>query len=149
MSYRKMRLASTALLVLAIMSAASAWAQSVRLSARKNKIINGIEAQLRGDFRANPNPSRLNAELENINIPVGTKVAFCLLQNGVKSLVGVGKVTLVGGIPTASVELNVNDGDVVPNVSAGDVLQARQRKVAPFKASPTCGTALLVSAAFQ
>lgn len=149
MSYRKMRLASTALLVLAIMSAASAWAQNVRLSARKNKIINGIEAQLRGDFRANPNPSRLNAELENINIPVGTKVAFCLLQNGVKSLVGVGKVTLVGGIPTASVELNVNDGDVVPNVSAGDVLQARQRKVAPFKASPTCGTALLVSAAFQ
>ena len=149
MSYRKMRLASTALLVLAIMSAASAWAQNVRLSARKNKIINGIEAQLRGDFRANPNPSRLNAELENINIPVGTKVAFCLLQNGVKSLIGVGKVTLVGGIPTASVELNVNDGDVVPNVSAGDVLQARQRKVAPFKASPTCGTALLVSAAFQ
>lgn len=150
MSDRKMRLAGVALvLVLAMMSSASAWAQNVRLSARKNKIINGIEAQLRGDYRATPNPSRLNADLENINIPVGTKVAFCLLQNGVKSLIGVGQVTLVGGIPTASVELNVNDGAIVPNVSAGDVLQARQRKLAPFKASPTCGTALLVSAAFQ
>src|SRR5215470_12843057 len=119
MSNRKIRFASVAaVLVLAIMSSASGCSQT-RLSARKNKIINGIEAQLRGDYRANPNPSRLNAELENINIPVGTKVAFCLLQNGVKSLIGVGKVTLVGGVPTASVELNVNDGDVVPNVSAG------------------------------
>ena len=145
----KMRLAGLAvMLVLALMSSASAWGQT-RLSARKNKIINGIEAQLRGDYRANPTPVRLNADLENINIPVGTKVAFCLLQNGVKSLIGVGQVTLVGGVPTASVELNVNDGATVPNVSAGDVLQARQRKLAPFKASPTCGTALLVSAAFQ
>ena len=149
MSDRKIRFASLAVvLVLAIMSSAAASAQT-RLRARKNKVINGIEAQLRGDYRADPNPIRLNAELENINIPVGTKVAFCLLQNGVKSLVGVGQVSLVGGIPTAFVELNVNDGDVVPNVSAGDVLQARQRKIAPFRASPTCGTALLVAAAFQ
>jgi hypothetical protein len=150
MNDRKVRLASLAvLLVVAMMgSTTAAWAQT-RLSARKNKVINGIEAQLRGDYRANPNPIRLNAELENINIPVGTKVAFCLLQNGVKSLIGVGQVTLVGGIPTASVELATADGDTVPNVSAGDVLQARQRKLAPFKSSPTCGTALLVSAAFQ
>ena len=137
-------------LILAIMvSASAAGAQQTRLRARKNKIINGIEAQLRGDFRANPTPQRLNAELENINIPVGAKVAFCLLQNGVTSLIGVGQVALVGGIPTASVELATNDGDVVPSVDAGDVLQARQRKVAPFRANPTCGTALLVSAAFQ
>ncbi len=147
----RIRFASlAAVLVLAIMASASQmWAQQVRLSARKNKIINGIEAQLRGDFRANQNPVRLNAELENINIPVGTRVAFCLLQNGVKSLIGVGQVALVGGIPTASVELAVNDGDVVPNVNAGDVLQARQRKIAPFKTNPTCGTGLLVAAAFQ
>lgn len=149
MSNRKMHLAGLAVLIVAIMSSASASAQQTRLRARANKNINGIEAQLRGDHRANPNPQRLNSELENINIPVGTKVAFCLLQNGVKSLVGVGTVTMVGGIPTASVELNVNDGDTVPSVSAGDVLQARQKKIAPFKAKPTCGTALLVSAAFR
>lgn len=139
-----------AVMVLAIMASATQMsAQQVRLRARQNKTINSIEAQLRGDFRANANPVRLNAELENINIPVGTKVAFCLVQNGVKSLVGVGQVTLVGGIPTASVELAATDGDNVPSVSAGDVLQSRQRKVAPFKANPTCGTGLLVAAAFR
>ena len=139
-----------AVLVLAIMASASQmWAQQVRFSARKNKVINGIEAQLRGDYRARTNPIRLNAELENINIPVGTRVAFCLLQSGVKTMIGVGQVTLVGGIPVASVELAANDGDVVPTVGAGDVLQARQRKIAPFKTNPTCGTGLLVAAAFQ
>jgi hypothetical protein len=150
MKNRKIRLASlTAMLVLGVVS--SALAQQVRLSARKNKIINGIEAELRGDYRAKANgsPIRLNSELDNINIPVGTPVAFCLLQNGVKTLLGVGQVTLVGGIPVAQVELSANDGDVVPTVSAGDVLQARQRKVAPFKTNPTCGTGMLVAAAFQ
>jgi hypothetical protein len=139
-----------AVLVMAIMASASQMsAQQVRLSARKNKVINGIEAELRGDYREKTNPIRLNAELDNINIPVGTPVAFCMLQNGVKTLIGVGKVALVGGIPVAQVELSANDGDAVPNVNAGDVLQARQRKVQPFKTSPSCGTGLLVSAAFQ
>lgn len=150
MNNRSLRLASLAiLLVVAIMGSASAAFAQTRLTARKNKVINGIEAQLRGDYRANPHPIRLDAELENINIPIGTKVAFCLLQNGVSSMIGVGQVTLVGGIPTASIELDVSDGDIVSTVNAGDVLQARQRKLAPFRTSPTCGTALLVSAAFQ
>jgi hypothetical protein len=145
---RKIRLASiTAMLVLGVMS--SAWAQQVRLSARKNKIVNGIEAELRGDYRASGSPQRLNSELDNINVPVGTPIAFCLLQNGVKTLVGVGQVTLVGGVPTATVELNVNDGDTVPTVSVGDVLQARQKKKAPFKTQPNCASGLMVAAAFQ
>jgi hypothetical protein len=148
MTSKKIRLAGlTMMLVLGVMS--SAWAQQVRLGARKNKIINGIEAELRGDYRANGSPQRLNSELDNINVPVGTSIAFCLLQNGVKTLLGVGQVTLVGGIPTATVELNVNDGDTVPTVNAGDVLQARQKKKAPFKTQPTCATGLMVSAAFQ
>lgn len=147
----KIRLAGlAAVMVLAIMASATQMsAQQVRLSARKTKVINGIEAQLRGDYREKGSPIRLNSELENINIPVGTRVAMCLLQNGVKTLIGVGQVTLVGGIPTASVELATTDGDTVPKVFAGDVLQTRQRKVAPFKTNPTCGSPLLVSAAFQ
>lgn len=147
----KIRLAGlAAAMVLAIMASATQMsAQQVRLSARKNKVVNGIEAQLRGDYRERTNPIRLNSELENINIPVGTPVAMCLLQNGVKTLIGVGKVVLVAGIPTASVELAATDGDTVPNVNAGDVLQTRQRKVAPFKTSPDCASPLLVSAAFQ
>ncbi len=147
----KIRFAGVAaVLVVAIMASASPmWAQQVRLSARKNKVINGIEAELRGSYRERANPIRLNAELDNINIPVGTPVAFCMLQNGVKTLIGVGDVALIGGIPVAEVQLSANDGDTVPKVNAGDVLQARQRKAPPFKANPTCGTALLISAAFQ
>jgi hypothetical protein len=120
-----------------------------RRPVRRNKVINGIEAELRGSYRARTSPIQLNSELDNINIPVGTPVAFCLLQNGVKTLLGVGQITLVGGTPTAVVELSANDGDVVPTVSAGDVLQARQRLVAPFNRNSTCGTAMLVAAAFQ
>lgn len=145
------RLASLAAVAILsfVCSASPMWAQQVRLSARKNKVVNGIEAQLRGDYRERTNPIRLNAELENINIPVGTKVAFCLLQNGVKTKIGVGQVAVVGGIQVAEVELAASDGDAVPNVSAGDVLQARQAKTSPFKTSPGCGSPLLVSAAFQ
>jgi hypothetical protein len=148
----KIRFASlAAVLAVAVMGSASqTWAQQVRLGARKNKVINGIEAQLRGDYRERANISvRLNADLENINIPVGKKVAFCLLQNGAKTLVGVGQVAMVAGVPVASVELAATDGANVPNVNTGDVLQARQTKIAPFRANPGCGAPLLVSAAFQ
>lgn len=131
-------------------SASPMWGQDIRLQARKNKVIDGIEAQLRGDYReSNGTPMRLNADLENINLPVGTPVAFCLVQNLVKTKVGVGKVALVGGIRVASVERNIDDGQAVPKVNAGDILQARQSAVAPFATSPGCGAPLLVSAAFQ
>jgi len=148
----KIRFASlAAVLAVAVMGSASQmWAQQVRLSARKNKVIIGIEAQLRGDYRERANiPVRLNSALENINIPVGKKVAFCLLQNGAKTLVGVGQVAMVAGVPVVSVELAATDGDTVPNVNAGDVLQARQTKRAPYKTRPSCGSPLLVFAASQ
>jgi len=150
MQYIKQTKLLAVLSALVILGAtSSAWAQQVRLSARRNKVINGVEAQLRGDYRARNAPVRLNAELEDINIPLGTKVAFCLLQNGVSRRIGVGRVVRVAGIPTASVELEVTDGDFVPTVEPGNVLQARQRRIAPFQANPTCGTAMLVSAPFE
>jgi len=148
-SIRQTKVLSLLFALVILGATSSAWAQQVRLSARRNKVINGVEAQLRGDYRARNAPVRLNAELEDINIPRGTKVAFCLTQNGVNTRIGVGRVVLVGGIPTASVELAVTDGDFVPAVNPGDVLQARQRRIAPFQANPTCGTALLVAAPFQ
>ena len=120
--------------------------QQVRFSARENKIINGFETELRGDYREQPGRSRLNAQLEKINIPAGTPVAFCLVQNGVKTLLGVGHVG--GAVPEASVELEAQDGDTVPKVEVGDKLQAHQRSTAPFNPAPNCGTALLISAPF-
>lgn len=128
----------------------SADSTSIRLSARSSAIINGIRAELRGDYRADgATPVRLNAQLENVNLPIGTPVAFCLLQNGVKHLAGRGKVALVAGIRTAKIDLAVNDGEHVPVVKAGDTLQARQTKIAPFNLPPTCGSPLLIGARFQ
>lgn len=126
------------------------WAdQLTRFRARENKIINGFQAELRGDYREAHSPVRLNAELEKINLPVGTKIAFCLVHDNVKSLLGVASVTKQAGVSVAEVELEANDGDFVPRVEVGDVLQARQHAVAPFLQAPGCNSALLMSAPFE
>src|ERR1700727_1208451 len=95
----KLRVASLAMLsVMAVLGTTNqVWAdkgqQQLELKARMNKQINGFEAELRGDYRERPGRDRLNAELEKINIPAGTPVAFCLAQNGTSSLIGVANVS--------------------------------------------------------
>lgn len=147
------RLASLAAVALGIVCLASPmWAQDIRLLARRNKVINGIEAQLRGDYReSNGTPLQLSADLENINLPLGTPVAFCVKNSVtlVKTKIGVGKVALVGGILVATVDLNINDGDAVPKINVTDKLQARQRALPPFNPAPGCGTAILIQAPFK
>jgi len=123
--------------------------QQLELRARQNKQINGFETELRGDYRERVGRDRLNAELEKINLPLGTPVAFCLVHNGVRSLIGVANVARVGGTFEAEIELEGQDGDAVPTVKAGNLLQAHQRATAPFNPSPTCGEVLLLSAPFQ
>ena len=49
----------------------------------------------------------------------------------------------------ATIDLAVTDGDTVPNVNAGDVLEAHQSAVAPFRAHPGCGAPGLLAAAFR
>jgi hypothetical protein len=146
------RFAALAVLtVLGLMSFVSqASAQDVRLRARATKVINGLETELRGDYRErNSSPNRLNSELENINIPVGTKVAVCLVQDGVTTKIGSATVADVAGRNVASLELEANDGDFVPKVKAGDVLQTRQNSKAPFKSNPGCNARLLIAAPFK
>ena len=149
---RKHLITLAALLLLSVLGSRQVWAQNIELGVHKNKIINGFEAELRGDYReSNGSPTRLTAQLDHINIPVGTSIAFCLQDSVtlVKTKIGVGTVRMVGGIPTAEVELRTSDGDVVPKVTVGDKLQARQNAVAPFKTSPGCGTHLLVAGPFK
>ena len=149
---RKHLIAITVLLALTVLGSSQLWAQSLELGVHQNKIINGLQAELRGDYQENNGvPNRLTAELDHIKIPVGTPVAFCLQDSVtlVKTKLGVGKVRMLAGVPTASVELRTNDGQFVPKVTAGDKLQARQSAVAPFKTSPTCGSPLLISGKFQ
>jgi hypothetical protein len=144
------RFASLAILsVVAVMGTSTqVWAdkqQQLELKARQNKQINVFEAELRGDYREKIGPDRLNAELEKINLPAGTPVAFCLVHGGVATSIG---VTNVRGF-NAEIELESEDGDTVPKVVAGDLLQAHQRLTAPFNTAPTCGEVLLISAPFQ
>jgi hypothetical protein len=82
---------------------------------------------------------------------VGTPIAFCVQDSVtlVKTKIGVGSVKMVGGIPTAEVELGTSDGDLVPKVMVGDKLQARQSAVVPFKTNPGCGFSLVISGKFQ
>jgi hypothetical protein len=150
-----MKVASLAIMsVMAVMGTTSqVWAdkqkQQLELRARRNKQINGFEAELRGDYRERPGRDRLNAELEMINIPVGTPIAFCVVHNGAQSLIGIADVVKVGGMLRTEVELEAEEGDSVPAVKAGDLLQAHQRTAAPFNPAPTCGDVLLLSAPFQ
>jgi hypothetical protein len=148
----KMTLASLAIMsVMAVLGTTNqVWAdkgqQQVELQARQNKQINGFEAELRGDYRERPGRDRLNARLEKINIPAGTPVAFCLMQNGTSSSIGVANVSKAF---RTEIELEAEDGDVVPTVKVGDLLQAHQRTTSPFNPNPTCGETLLISAPFQ
>jgi hypothetical protein len=145
------RFASIAMMSVMVVIGVSSqmWAdQQTRFRARENKLINGFETELRGDYRESHSPDRLNVELEKINLPAGTKVAFCLLHDGVKSLIGVSTVGIEGGVSVAELELEATDGDMVPKVVVGDVLQARQRIAAPFLASPNCVSNQLVAAPF-
>jgi hypothetical protein len=147
----KMRFATLAILsVMAVVGTTNqVWAdkgqQQLELQARANKQINGFEAELRGDYRERPGRDRLNAELEKINIPAGTPVAFCLVQSGVSSLIGVAKVSK--GFET-QIELEAEDGDVVPTVKLGNLLEAHQATKAPFSTNPGCSDGLLISAPF-
>jgi hypothetical protein len=123
--------------------------QGLRLNARQNKQINGFEAELRGDYREkNGSPDRLNSELEKINLPTGVPVAFCLVQGGTSSLLGVDSVARVGGVPRAEFELEGHDGDTVPKVSVGDILEAHQTSAKPFLRAPNSSSPVLMSAPF-
>jgi hypothetical protein len=146
-----MRFASLVMMLLVAVPWGNAQAEAdkgLQLNARATKVINGFETELRGDYREQNGPSRLNIQLEKINLPIGTPVAFCVSHAGVSTIVGIGKVAKKGGSPTATIELEATDGDAVPKVNANDVLQERQRPVAPFNPNPTCGAALLLSAPF-
>jgi hypothetical protein len=148
----KIRFGSLAmmLIVAVVGTTSSVWAdQQVQLKARQNRQINGFQAELRGDYREKSGPDRLNAELDKINVPLRTPVAFCLIHNGVSSLIGVARVSQSGGSMDAQIELEAQNGDSVPKVDAGDLLQAHQHNRAPFNPNPTCVDLLLLSAPFQ
>src|SRR5262249_42519658 len=97
----------------------------VELSARGEAVINGVEAELRGNFEQRPDRTRLDGQLENINIPVGSAISFCLMHGGQTTPLAVGSVQLQNEGRGAEFHIRTDQGQNPPNVQIGDVLQAR------------------------
>ncbi len=114
----------------------------IRLRARGQAVVNDIEAQLNGDFRSRPSRQRLEGELQNINLDVGTPISFCLVSGGESTLVATAHVEREGG-KAAEFKLDTDDGDTVPSVMAGDQLEAHEGW------DDCTESTLLVSATFQ
>jgi hypothetical protein len=71
------------------------------------------------DFRARTGSSRLNVEVEDVNVATGSLLDVYLNGNKIGTI-QVAALTLGGEL-----ELNSQDGDVVPAVAKGDVIVVR------------------------
>ena len=74
-------------------------------------MINGIEGELRADFGRSPDRTRLDGELENINLPLGSLSSFCLVQGTNTVPLAVGVVDLEGERKEAEFSLRTDDGE--------------------------------------
>jgi hypothetical protein len=81
--------------------------------------IKSIQPSGHADFRARDNRSRLNVQVEDVNVPAGTVLE--VLVNG--NLVG--QITVQSVILGGELELNTQDGQLVPNVVKGDIVVVR------------------------
>jgi len=97
----------------------------VELSARGEAVINGIQAELRGQFERRLDRTRLDGQLENINLPVGSAISSCLVQGGQTIPLAVGIIQLQDQRREAEFHIRTDQGQTPPNVQIGDVLQAR------------------------
>jgi hypothetical protein len=99
-------------------------ANQVELKARADAVVNGAQIELRGQFEREPEETKLEGELDDMNLPVGSAVSFCLVQ-------GISTIPLAVGIiqeedeRKAEFELRSDEGQNPPNVQVGNILQAR------------------------
>ena len=100
-------------------------ANQVELKARADAVVNGVQVELRGQFDREPERTRLESELDDINLPVGSAVSFCVVQ-GISTLpLAVGIIQGEGDQRKAVFEIRSDHGQNPPNVQVGNVLQAR------------------------
>jgi hypothetical protein len=120
---RKMLLAAGALLLPAMMIAKGG---EVRLrTALAGAAIGGLTPSGHADYRASDNRSRLNVEVEDVNLPAGTKVSVEV--NGAT----VGTITISAApIRGGELELNTQDGQLVPKLSSGATVTIRNGEAA-------------------
>ena len=102
-----------------------AMSSELQLSARGEMAFSGVQAELRGNFEQRPGRTSLDGRLEDINMPVGSAVSFCLIHAGQTIPLAVGIIQLQSQSRQAEFHIRTDQGQKPPNVQAGDVLQAR------------------------
>ena len=109
-------------LTLGALIASTVWADSKTTELRLRTslaggAIGGRVASGHADFRSESdrNRSRLNVEVEDVNLADGTVLAVMVSRGGVSTKVG--EIHLKAGI--GELELNSQDGDTVPAIGHG------------------------------
>ena len=118
--------------------------REVELQAQAQADLNGVPAQLHGQFRIEAEGVRLTGELDNSNFPSGKAISFCLSKPTVRIPLAAPDTNAQG---VAQFELNTQSGQTVPTVNVGDKIEARQG--ATTAGSADCTAPLLISATFQ
>lgn len=101
----------------------SAGEPEVRLRSRLTGAATGsLVPSGSADFRAKGGASRLNVQVEDVALPVGTQLTVKV--NGMTA----GTITLSASpvTPGGELELNTKDGQVVPSAKKGDVVTVFQ-----------------------
>lgn len=81
--------------------------------------IQGKKPEGNGDFRSETGRTRLNVEVENVNLPAGTVLTVAIVHAGVSTTVG----TITLGITGESeLELEAQNGAMVPAIVSGDMV---------------------------
>jgi hypothetical protein len=97
----------------------------LQLTAHGQMAISGVQAQLSGTFEQHPDRMRLDGQLEDMNMPVGSAVSFCLMHGGQTIPLAVGVIQPQDQGREAEFHISTDQGQNPPSVQAGDVLQAR------------------------
>ncbi len=105
--------AAAFLLAVPVLMEAKGAAETRLRAALTGARINSMTPSGHADFRARQGSSRLNVEVEDVNVAPGT-VLDVFLDGAQIGTITVTPVTLGGEL-----ELNSNDGDMVPAVKAG------------------------------
>ncbi len=97
----------------------------LQLSAHGEMAISGVQAKLGGNFEQRLDVTRLEGRFEDINMPVGSAVSFCLMHAGQTIPLAVGIIQPQDQGRDAEFRIRTDQGQNPPSVQAGDVLQAR------------------------
>jgi hypothetical protein len=122
--YKNVLRAAAPLAVLLILSQAmpaDSHNSEVRLRARlAGSAIGGVNPEGNADFRSDARGrTRLNVEVEHVNLPQGTVLSVSLTHGGTSTVIG---HTTLNALGFGELELNSQDGDSVPAVQTGDVV---------------------------